>query len=66
MSAPALRVVSGSPSDEELAALTAIVSLAGGGDEAEAPARAGRWNDPATLVRRPLVPGPGAWQAAVR
>jgi hypothetical protein len=61
-----LRIVSGNPSPEELAVLTAVVSAAGGADEPVAPVRRGRWNDPAMLVRRPLTPGAGAWQAAVR
>jgi hypothetical protein len=62
--APVLRVVRGEPSEEELAALTALVTIAGGdGDEAAPPER-GRWNDPARLFRRPLLPGPGAWRSS--
>lgn len=64
--APLLRVVSGNPSAEELAALTAVVSAAGSGGEAPTEPRRGRWNDPAAQARRPLRPGPGAWQAALR
>ena len=66
--APRLRVVSGSPTPEELAVVTAIVAAAGsgaGGDEAAEPAR-GRWNDPAWRLRRPLLAGPGGWRAAAR
>ena len=60
---PVLRVVRGAPSAEELAVLTAVMSTAGGGeDEPSAPLR-GRWNDPARVHRRTLLPGPGAWRA---
>jgi hypothetical protein len=62
--APLLRIVRGEPSEEELAVLTALVTVAGaGGDEATPPAR-GRWNDPSHAVRRALVPGPGAWRSS--
>ena len=64
---PVLRVVSGSPTPEELAVLTALVTAAGGGEAAPAPAiRRGAWSDPAMLHRRPLLPGPNAWRAAIR
>jgi hypothetical protein len=64
---PALRVVRGDPSPEELAALTALVAARGGAeaDEAE-PARRGRWNDPALRLRRYWRPGPGGWTSAGR
>jgi hypothetical protein len=61
---PTLRVVSGSPTPEELAALTAVVAVA---SAAVPPAldrvRRGGWNDPAWQHRRPLRPGPNAWRA---
>ena len=66
MSEPVLRVVSGNPSPEELAVLTAVMSAAGSAGEAPTAEQHGRWNDPAMLVRRPLVAGRGAWQAAIR
>jgi hypothetical protein len=62
-----LRVVSGSPTAEELAVLAALVAAAsaGGGDEPAADrGRRGRWNDPAAAHRRPLLPGPNGWRAA--
>jgi acyl-CoA carboxylase epsilon subunit len=64
---PALRIVRGNPSPEELAALAAVVAAAAGsGDTARpAPVR-GRWNDPAHSLRRPLHPGAGGWVAAAR
>ncbi|MFI9818259.1 acyl-CoA carboxylase subunit epsilon [Saccharothrix variisporea] len=61
---PYLRVVRGNPSDEELAALTAVVATLGT-DQAEEPApRRSAWADPTRLVRRPLPHGPGAWRAS--
>jgi len=64
---PALRVVSGCPTPEELAALTAVVAAA---SAAAAPApervRRGGWNDPSYQHRRPLFPGLNAWRAAAR
>ena len=62
---PSLRIVRGNPTPEEIAVVTAVVTVAasGGGDEPAPPAR-GRWNDPAHLHRRPLLPGPGGWRGA--
>jgi len=62
---PVLRVVSGSPTEEELAVLTAIVAAAANVDEAPAPNRdrRGRWSDPAAAHRRPLLPGSNGWRA---
>ena len=64
---PVLRVVSGSPTEEELAVLTALVAAASSADGA-APARdrdrRGRWADPAAAHRRPLLPGSNGWRAA--
>jgi hypothetical protein len=62
---PSLRVISGSPTPEELAVLTAVVTAAAGG--AAAPVervRRGGWNDPTAQHRRPLIPGPNAWRAS--
>ena len=61
--APLLRIVHGSPTDVELAVLTAVVATAGGGDEPTSVIRRGGWNDPAMQHRRALVPGPNAWRA---
>jgi hypothetical protein len=66
---PVLRVVSGSPTAEELAVLTAVVAAAAAaGDEGAAPERnrRGSWSDPAAAHRRPLLPGPNGWRAAAR
>ncbi|WP_130295011.1 acyl-CoA carboxylase epsilon subunit [Pseudonocardia sediminis] len=59
------RVVSGSPDDAELAALTAVVAAAAsasGGDPA--PSAPDLWSHPAALLRAPLHAGPGAWRAS--
>lgn len=57
-----LRVVRGNPSDEELAALVAVVtSLRAGTDEE--PARSA-WSDRRALLRAPITHGPGAWRAS--
>lgn len=63
---PVLRIVRGDPSPEELAALTVVlVAASGGGDEPEQ-GPPSSWSDRASLVRRPLRPGPGAWVASAR
>ena len=61
---PHLRVVKGNPSDEELAALVAVVTTLGSAEE-EAPARPrSAWSDRRVQVREPLAHGPGAWRAS--
>ncbi len=63
---PLLRIVRGAPDDEELAAVTAVVAslaAAGDGDSGARPPRS-RWADRASLVRRQLPTGPGAWRAS--
>jgi hypothetical protein len=63
-----LRIVRGSPTTEELAAVTAIVTAAAGASrESERTAErssVGRWNDPAYAHRRHMTVGPGGWRAA--
>jgi hypothetical protein len=59
---PLLRVVSGTPTPEELAALIAVVGARSGAAEAETTPPS-RWTDRAALLRRPLHPSPGAWRA---
>lgn len=65
-SRPVLRIVRGEPSDEELAALVAVLSIRAGAAAAapattEAPSV---WRDRSALLRKPVHPGPGAWRAA--
>jgi Acyl-CoA carboxylase epsilon subunit len=63
---PLLRVVRGSPSDEELAALTAVVLAvaARGGETRSSVARPSAWSEKSALMRRTPYPGPGAWRAS--
>ncbi|OLT12182.1 acetyl-CoA carboxylase biotin carboxyl carrier protein subunit [Pseudonocardia sp. CNS-139] len=57
------RVVRGGPTDDEVAAL-AVVLAARAAARPAAPAAPDRWSDPATRLRVPLRPGPGAWRAS--
>ncbi|HEV7203951.1 MAG TPA: acyl-CoA carboxylase subunit epsilon [Jatrophihabitans sp.] len=60
---PVLRVVKGDPSPEDLAVLTALMAVSGGGEEPAPKERRGGWNDPSRQHRAPLIPGPNAWRA---
>jgi Acyl-CoA carboxylase epsilon subunit len=69
----ALRVVRGHATDEEIAAVTAVVSalLASRPPGAGQPAAAGpparsAWLDRAALIGAPLSQGPGAWRRSGR
>ncbi|MGH3912218.1 MAG: acyl-CoA carboxylase subunit epsilon [Pseudonocardiaceae bacterium] len=63
-----LRIVRGKPSDEEIAALTAVVvGMACTGPEhvpSPEPGRRSVWADPAPRLRAPLHPGPDAWRTS--
>jgi hypothetical protein len=60
---PLLRVVRGEPTDEQLAALVAVVAArAAAAPPAAAPTAPSLWGRPA--LRAPLHPGPGAWRAS--
>ena len=61
-SQPLLKVVSGQPSDDELAALTAVVLALAGDGTSEKQAGAGGWSDLSLRLRRPLPHGPNAWR----
>ena len=61
--APILRIVTGDPTPEELAALLAVLGTLG----AVAPSpvrRAPDWNAPRRLHRVVHPPGPGGWRAS--
>ncbi len=59
------RVVRGTPTDEELAALTVVLAaLAAAPRPGPRPAPTTAWNDPRARLRRPLRAGPGAWRAS--
>jgi hypothetical protein len=63
--APALRILRGDPSAEELAALVAVLAAASGAAEAPEPARdESQWAPPARLVRAPMTPS-GWWASAL-
>lgn len=60
---PGLRIISGNPSPEEIAAVTVVLTaLSGGGDAPDEPNEIGGWSDLSLRLRRPLPPGPGAWR----
>ena len=62
---PVLRVVRGTPTREELAAVVALVAARPApAPEPSAPSEPSRWASRAAALRRPLSPGPGAWRAS--
>ncbi len=61
---PALRVVRGDATPEELAALVAVLAARSGDEPEPAPEPPSLWRDRAALVRRPLAAGRGAWRAS--
>jgi acyl-CoA carboxylase epsilon subunit len=60
---PLLRVVKGDPTEEELAALVAVVASLGG-TAAAPPRRTPEWNANRRMQRVVLRAGPGAWRAS--
>jgi hypothetical protein len=67
---PLLEVVAGSPTDEELAALTAVmVSLRRARPKPHTPSAstlAGGWRSFWHTIRSPLLPGRDAWRSSFR
>jgi hypothetical protein len=63
---PMLRVVRGDPTPEEIAALSTVlvVRAAAAAGTQPPPRAAAGWADRASLLRRPLFAGPGAWHAS--
>jgi len=62
---PPLRLVRGDASPEEVAALLAVLSAASAGADARPASRhTSSWAARERAVRRPLIPGPGAWRAS--
>jgi hypothetical protein len=61
---PLLRVVRGSATPEELAALVAVVASRGSGTVEPEQPPVSHWATRASLLRRPVPHGPGAWQAS--
>jgi|LakMenEpi03Aug12_release.lakeMendotaPanAssembly.Ray.scaffolds.fasta_scaffold127849_3 hypothetical protein len=64
MSEPVLRVISGDPSPEELAAVLAVVLRPQA--TSVTPEPTSQWNDRSHALRSPLTPGPHAWRASAR
>jgi hypothetical protein len=62
---PLLRVVRGQPTDEELAALVAVLTSRASTSAQPARLRSA-WADPARQMRRPLAHGPDAWRLSQR
>jgi hypothetical protein len=63
---PPVQIVCGEPTDEELAALIAVLAGLAGAAAAEPPVVRRVWADPAHRLRTPLRPGPGAWRISLR
>ena len=65
-SPPLLRIVRGTPTDEELAALTAVVAALGARRPPRRATLVGSWASYADRHRRPPLAGPGGWRASGR
>jgi Acyl-CoA carboxylase epsilon subunit len=63
---PLLRVVSGAPTGEELAALTVVVATLSQRRERRRPTPVGAWASYADGHRRSFQAGPGGWRASGR
>jgi Acyl-CoA carboxylase epsilon subunit len=63
---PLLRVVKGTPTDDELAALTAVVVALSQRRPRRRPTPVGGWADRTQLFRSTPRPGPGSWAASGR
>jgi hypothetical protein len=55
---PLIQVLKGEPTDEELAALIAVLGSAGGGTAEQAPSGRSRWGLPVDKLRYPVF----SWQ----
>ena len=62
----AFSVVKGSPTDEEVAALVAVLTLVNRRSEPEPDARPSGWSAYWRSVRAPIIPGPDAWRMSGR
>lgn len=62
-SAQAVEIV-GDATPEQVAALVAVLSGLGGGEEEPAPASTSRWASRERLVRHDVHAGPGGWRAS--
>lgn len=62
---PVLRVVSGSPSPDELAVVVAVLTARATGRPAAPAPTMSLWSRKSRNVRPPLHPGAGAWRASM-
>ncbi|GAA3617380.1 acyl-CoA carboxylase subunit epsilon [Kineosporia mesophila] len=65
---PLLRLVRGDATEEEVAALLAVIRTVGSSDGSlgQEAGPTSSWTDRASLTRQQLSPGPGAWRASGR
>jgi Acyl-CoA carboxylase epsilon subunit len=63
---PALQVVKGNPSEDELAAVVMVLKARTPGSAAPAGDLENGWSAYWRAVRAPLRPGPGGWRASGR
>lgn len=62
---PLLRIVKGNPSDEEVAALVAVLHTAAAAGATPPPRKAAsEWSAPHRRLRAAVPSGPGAWRAS--
>jgi acyl-CoA carboxylase epsilon subunit len=63
---PLFQITSGRPTADELTAVTMLLLTVAQSrtSDARAAQPMGGWADPALRLRRPLMPGPGAWRAS--
>ena len=66
MDEPLFEVVKGSPTEEELAALVAVLALRPGAPAAPPNAQDSGWSAYWRSVRAPVQPGPEAWRMSGR
>ena len=65
-STPAFRVVKGSPTEEELAALVVVLSQRAASSDGAADPPVTGWSAYWRSIRTPLTPGPGVWRMSGR
>jgi len=61
---PALRIVKGDPTPEEIAALVAVLARRGSGAAPPPPPRRSEWASHHRRMRPVVHPAPGAWRAS--
>ncbi|RIQ27377.1 acyl-CoA carboxylase subunit epsilon [Jiangella rhizosphaerae] len=61
---PLFRVVNGTPTDEELAALVVVLTAKAAGGRAPSEPPRSAWSSYWSTRRAPLAPGAGAWRAS--